>query len=135
MCKFCSLLNNWNYLWNIYCNSPFLAICRSLVPLFIFLVSSWYQKAKIGLRMSLLNKKWLIIILKVKTTCYKTKSKFSQCFFSHWLLHRCFFLFLYQSICKFWKIDKILLESYHCVQKWRKFENANSNILPKTYSF
>ena len=49
----CSLLNNWNYFWNRCCNFPFLAICRSLLPLLIFLASSWYQKAKIGPRMIL----------------------------------------------------------------------------------
>ena len=42
---------------------PFLAICRSLLPLLIFLASSWYQKAKIRLQMSLRYKKWLIVIL------------------------------------------------------------------------
>ena len=60
----CSLLNDWNYFWNKYCNLPFLAICFSLLPFSIFLASSWYQKAKTGLRISLRNKKWLIIILK-----------------------------------------------------------------------
>ena len=54
-----SLQNDWNYFWNKYCNLPFLAICRSLLPLLIFLASSWYQKAKIGLRMSLQNKKMI----------------------------------------------------------------------------
>ena len=53
----CSLLNYWNYFWNKYCNLPFLAYCRSLLPVLIFLASSWYQKAKIGLWMSLQNKK------------------------------------------------------------------------------
>ena len=42
-----------------------------------------------------------------------------------------FFLFSYQGVCKFWKIAKILLASFHCIYKWRKFENADRNILPK----
>ena len=66
--KICScyahLLNSWNNFWNTYCNLPFLAIYRSLLHLLIFLVSPWYQKAKIELRMSLRHKKWLITILK-----------------------------------------------------------------------
>ena len=39
--------------------------------------------------------------------CYKTKSNFSQLFFSHWLLYECFYSCLI-SVCKFWKIGKIL---------------------------
>ena len=80
-------------------------------------------------------KKILIIILKglYKTTFHKTKSNlFSQFFFSHWQLHEFFFLFFYQSVCKFLKLYKILLASFHCVKKWRKFENTDRNILPKT---
>ena len=59
----CSLPNDWNYSWNKHCNLPFLAICRSLLHLLIFLAYSWYQKAKIGLQMIFQSKKWLIIIL------------------------------------------------------------------------
>ena len=59
----CSLPNDWNYSWNKHCNLPFLAIYRSLLHLLIFLASSWYQKAKIGLQMIFQSKKWLIIIL------------------------------------------------------------------------
>ena len=48
------------YFWNKCCNLLFLAICRSQFPLLIFLASSWFQKAKATLRMSLQNKKiWL----------------------------------------------------------------------------
>ena len=53
----CSLLNHWNYSWNEFCNLLFLAICRSQFPLLVFPASSWFQKAKITLRMSLRNKK------------------------------------------------------------------------------
>ena len=84
----CSLLNDWNYFWNKYCNLPFLAICHSLLPLLIFLASPWYEKAKIGLQMSLRIKKMINCHIKghYKTTCYKTKSNFFQFFLSHWLL-------------------------------------------------
>ena len=54
-----SLLSDWNYFWNKYCNFPFLAICRSLFLLLIFLASSWYQKPKIGLQMSFQNKQMI----------------------------------------------------------------------------
>ena len=36
-----------------------------------------------------------------KTTCYKTKSNFSQFFFSHWLLHKYFFSFLIKGFANF----------------------------------
>ena len=77
----CSLLNDRNYFWNKYCNLPFLAICRSLLPLLIFLASSWYQKAKLGLPMSLRNKK-MIIILKdfIKQPVIKPSPTFSFSF-------------------------------------------------------
>ena len=114
--------------WNKYCNLSFLAICHSQLPLLRFLASSWYQKAKIGLQMSLRSKK--MINYHIKGLYKATKSNFS-----HWLLHKCFFLFPYQSVSKFWKIDKISLVSFRCIQKWRKFENTNKNILPKTYGF
>ena len=98
-----SLPNNWNYFWNKYRNLSFLALCRSLFPLFIFLASSWYQKAKIGLRMRLRNKTIVNYHIKglYKTTCYKTKSNFSQFFFSHWLLRKCFFSFLIKAFTNF----------------------------------
>ena len=38
------------------------------------------------------------------TTCYKTKSNFSQFFFSHWLLHKCFFSFLIKAFANFEKL-------------------------------
>ena len=81
--------------WNKYCNLEFLAICRSLLPLLIYLPSSQYQKAKLGLRMILQNKKMINCQIKglYKTTCYKTKSNFSQFFFFHWRLRKCFFSF------------------------------------------
>ena len=109
-----SLLNDWNYFWNKFCNLPFLAICRSLFPLLIFRASSWYQNVKIGLRMSLQNKKLDFINIKglYKTIWCKAKSNFYQFFFSHWLLHKWFFSFLIKAFANFRKIDKISLVSF-----------------------
>ena len=78
----CSLLNDWNYFSNKYCNLSFLAICRSLLTLLIFLASFWNQKAKTGLQMRLRNKKLTNYHIK---GLYKTKTKrnFSHFFFSH----------------------------------------------------
>ena len=39
-----------------------------------------------------------------KITCYKTESNFSRVFFSHWLLHKCFFLFLIKAFVNFEKL-------------------------------
>ena len=39
-----------------------------------------------------------------KTTCCKTKCSFSQFFFSHWLLHKCFFSFLIKAFVNFEKL-------------------------------
>ena len=110
----CSLINDWNYVLNKYCNLPFLAICRSLLPLFIFLVLPWYQKAKIGLRMSLRNKKMINYHIKglYKTTCFKIKSNFSEFFFSHWLLHKCFFSFLIKAFTNFEKLIRFHGEAF-----------------------
>ena len=134
----CSLLNDWNYFLNKYCNLLFPAICRSLLPLFIFLASSWYQKAKIGLRLSLGNKKKKInyhIKGLYKTTCYKAKPNFSQFFFSQWELHKCFISFLIKhfQILKTWQdfIGKISLY----IKMKKKIENTDRNILTKTSSF
>ena len=126
---FCSLLNAWSYFWNKYCSLPFLAICRSQFA------SSWWQKVKIALGIRLQNKQNYYYFKGLdKTTRYKTKPIFSQFFFSHWLLYECLF-FPGQNACKFWKIDQILLTSFHCIAKCRKFENIDRNISPKTYSF
>ena len=39
-----------------------------------------------------------------KTTCYKTKSNFSQFFFFYRLLHKCFFSFLIKAFANFEKL-------------------------------
>ena len=114
---------------------PFLAIYRSL-PLLIFFASSWYQKAKIGLWMSLRNKKIINYQIKglYRTTCYKTKSNFSQLFFSRWLLHKYFFSFLIKAFANFENLIKFNWQAFIVYKRWRKFENAGGSILPKTYS-
>ena len=83
-----------------------IVICRSLFSPLIFLASSWYQKAKIGLRMSLKCKKVINYYIKghYKTICCKTKSNFSQFFFFHWLLHKFFFSFLINAFPNFEKL-------------------------------
>ena len=50
--------------------------------------------------MSLRNKKTINYNLKglYKTTCYKTKSDLPHFFFSHWLLHECFFSFVINAL-------------------------------------
>ena len=112
----CSLLSNWKYFKNKYCNLPFLAICRSQFPLLIFLASSWFQRAKIALQMRMRNKKNMINYPfkgLCKTINYRTKYNISQVFFlltGVWV----FFLFSYQSVFKFWKIEKISSVSFHC---------------------
>ena len=101
----CSLLNDWNYFWNTYCNLPFLAICRSLLPLLIFLASSWYQKAKIGLRMSLQNKKMINYHIKIKYFIKQPVMKQSPTFLSFSFLIDCcisvFFCFRIKAFAYF----------------------------------
>ena len=50
--------------------------------------------------------KWLC-----KTTCYKTKSNFSQFFCSHWLLQKRFFSFLIKAFANFEKLIRFHLQS------------------------
>ena len=106
MFALCSLPNNWNYFWNKYCNLQFLAICRSLLPLLIYLPSSQYQKAKLGLWMILRNKKMINCHIKglYKKACCKTRSNFSQFFFFHWRLRKCFFSFFIKTFEDFEKL-------------------------------
>ena len=125
-----SVLNDWNYFWTKYCKLPFLAICCSQFPLLIFFTLSWYQKVKITLweslgnkkkcfeQKDLLMKKWLIVILKgfIIQAIQEQSTIFLIFFFffsltAVWML----FPFPYKSICRFWKIDKISLESFHCI--------------------
>ena len=117
MCLY-SLLNGWNYFWNKYCNLPLLAICLFLLPLLIFLASSWYQKAKIGLRISLQNKKMINYHTKdfTKQPVIKQSPTFICFSFLIACFIRVFFSFLIKAFFKFWKTDKISLASFYCIK-------------------
>ena len=112
----CPLLNDWNYFWNKYCNLLFLVICVILK-----------SKSKNWTENELAKQKMINYHIKrlYKT---KTKSKSYHYFSSHWLLLKCFFLFTYQGVSKFWKIDKISWASFHYINKKRKYENAAMGI-------
>ena len=47
-----------------------------------------------------------------KTTCYKTKSNFSQFFCPHWLLQKRFFSFLIKAFANFEKLIRFHLQSF-----------------------
>ena len=94
-----------------------IVICYSWlfpVPYFllIFLASFW--KAKTGLRMSLRNRKMINYHIKGlnKTTCYQTNSNFSQFFFPHWLLHKCFLSFLIKAFANFEKLIRFHWQAF-----------------------
>ena len=53
------------------------------------------------------SQKWLC-----KTTCYKTKSNFSQFFCPHWLLQKRFFSFLIKAFANFEKLIRFHLQSF-----------------------
>ena len=131
VCVLCSLLKDWNYFWNKHCNLPFLGICRSLL-LLIFHASSWNQIAKVGLRMSFQNKNMINYHIKglYKTTYYKTKSNFSQFFFSHW--HTCFYSLFIKA---FVNSQKLIIFHWKASTFYKNGENADRNVLPKTSSF
>ena len=124
----CSLLNDWNCFWNKYCDLPFLAICYFLLPLLIFLASSSYQKAKIGLRMSWQNKKMINYLIKEldQATCYKTKPKFSRFFFSHWLLRKCFFSLSLSK--RFSSFEKLIRFHWQVLIAYKNKENLKMLI-------
>ena len=102
----------------------FLAICWSQILLLIFLVSSWYQKAKFVPRMSSWNKKMTNYHIKglYKTTCYKAKSSFSLFFFSHWLLHECFFFFLIKVFSNSEKLISFHRQAFIVYKNGKKFK-------------
>ena len=92
---------------------PFVVISDSQFPLLIFFTSSWYQKPKIGLRMSLRNKK--MINYHIKELYKTTKSNFYQFFISHWLLHKGFLIRLHQQVFIVYKKGenlKVLIEIF-----------------------
>ena len=119
----CSLLYDSNYFWNKYCSLSFLAIFRS-VPLLIFLSWSWYQKGKIGLRMRLRNKKMINYHIKrlYKTACYENVPTFLS-FFSHWLLHKCFFSFLIKAFANFGQLIWFHCEAFIVYKNGENLKN------------
>ena len=95
------MLNQWNYFLNKYCNLPFLAnwyfpTCPFDISC-VILISKSKDLASNGLS-KMIN--YHIIVL-YKTTCYKKKPKFFQFFFFSLTASEVFWLFPYQSICKF----------------------------------
>ena len=61
--------------------------------------------------MSLWNKKWLIIILKdfIRQPVIKQSPTF---FFSHWLLHKCFFSFVIKAFSNFEKLIRFHWQAF-----------------------
>ena len=109
-----SLLNDWNYFQNNYCNLPFLAIFHSHSPLWHFLYHPDIKKQKLCYERECEIKKLLwtkkLIEEKInnfhfeglyKISCYKTKSTFSQYLFSHWSLYQFFSSFLLKAFVNF----------------------------------
>ena len=111
-----SLLKDWNYSWNKYCNLLSVAMCHSQFPLLIFLASSWHQKTKIALWKSLQNKKklwtkrlieekWLVAISKGfirKNLNKKTFLSFS------FLINCCMTVFFSFLIKSFVNLEKLI---------------------------
>ena len=104
MFALCSLLNNWNYFWNKYYNLPFLAICHSLSFLILSKSKNWTANELAKQKMTNCHIKGLY-----KTACYKTKSNF---FFSHWLLHKCFFSFVIKAFSNFEKLIRFHWQAF-----------------------
>ena len=104
----------------------FLAICCSLLLLFIFL-ASWYQKANNGLWMSLQSKKMINYHIRglYKIACYKTKFNFSQFSFSDWLLHKCFFSFFIRVFANF---EKMIRFHWQALIVYKNGENLKIQI-------
>ena len=101
---------------------PFPAIRRPLLPLLIFLASSWYEKAKIGLRIGLEKMINYHVKRLCKTTYNKTKSKFLSFFFSHWLLHKCLFSFLIKVFVNFEKLIRFHWEAVTVYKNWENLK-------------
>ena len=60
-----------------------------------------------------------------KTICYKTKSNFSQFFFSHSLLHKCFFSFLIKACAN---IEKLITFRWQTFIVYKTGENLKMLI-------
>ena len=102
----CVLLNDWNYFWNKYLlfpTSPFDISCIILI-----------SKCKNWAANELTKQKMINYQINrlYKTTCCKTKSNFSQFFFSHWLPHKCFFSFLIKACVNFEKLVRFHWQAF-----------------------
>ena len=106
----CSLLNDWNYFWNKYCNLPFLAICLS--PTSPFDISCVILKSK--------SKNWAVNELAKQKNdyhikgLYKTKKKlqlFSFIIFSL-TAAQAFFLSPYQEFANFEKLTRFHWQAF-----------------------
>ena len=86
--------------WNRYCNLPFPAP-RSDISCVILISKSKYWAANELAKQKMINYR---IKGLYKKTCCKAKSNFSQSFFSHWLLHKCFIFFLIKTFANFEKM-------------------------------
>ena len=77
--------------------------------------------------MSLQNKKMINYHIKglYKTTCYKTKSNFSQFFFSHRRLLKCFFSFLIKAFKNF---EKLIIFHWQAFIVYKNGENLKMLI-------
>ena len=58
-------------------------------------------------------------------TCYRAKSNFSQFFFSHWLLHKCFFSFLIKAFVNF---EKLIIVHWKASIVYKNGENLKMLI-------
>ena len=92
---------------------PFLAICLFQLPLLIFIASSWYQKGKIALRMSLQSKKAIVIL---KSFIKQPVIKQSPTFLSFSFLIDCcmsvFFSFLIKAFQNFEKLIRFHRQAF-----------------------
>ena len=108
------LINDSIYYWYKYCNLPFLAISRSHLPFWCFLRHPDIKKLQLRCEWAceIQNKFNYEIKGLYKTTCYKTRSNFSQFFFSYWLLHECFFSFLIKAFLIFEKLIRFHWQAF-----------------------
>ena len=78
--------------------------------------------------MSLRNKNNHHIKGVYKTNCYKTKSKFFQSFFSHWLLRKCFFFFLIKAFANFEKLIRFYWQAFIVYKNGENFKTLIENF-------
>ena len=79
-----SLLNDWNYFWNEYCNLLFLAICAPNFPFWYFLHHPDNKKRKLRCECA-------CEIIEQPVIKQSPAYQFLYFSLSHWLLYECFF--------------------------------------------